>query len=158
MISAIALDQEDENGPLPGFLSCERAEALQNLVGAARFQPANDASGPYEVRLSVQDGRLVIFMRNAEGRDLSTLILSLAPYRRLIHDYFLMLDSYERARRTESAARLEAIDMGRRGLHNEGAELLQQRLSGKVEMDFETARRFFTLLCVLHKNQMRLLG
>jgi uncharacterized protein (UPF0262 family) len=156
-ISAIELDLP-EDGPLPGYLSCERREALENLIGAARFQPHNDNSGPYAVRIGVQDGRLVMYMRNAEGGDLSTLVLSLTPYRRIIADYFLMLESYERARQTESAAKLEAIDMGRRGLHNEGAELLQQRLAGKVDMDFETARRFFTLLCVLNKGQMRLVG
>jgi uncharacterized protein (UPF0262 family) len=157
MISAIELDLVDES-LIPGYMRCEQQDALANLVGARQFQPRNDNHGPYSVRIAIQDGRLVIYMRNANGAELSTLVLSLSPYRRIIADYFLMLESYERARQTESACKLESIDMGRRGLHNEGAELLQKRLESKVAMDFETARRLFTLLCVLNKNQMRLVG
>ena len=91
-------------------------------------------------------------LRNERDEELPLLALSLQPYRRLIHDYFLMVQGYEESRRSAPPERLEAIDMGRRGLHNEGAELLIERLKGKIDMDFETARRLFTLICVLHRK------
>ena len=89
-------------------------------------------------------------MRDQQGETLITHILSLAPFRRVVKDYFLVCESYYAAIRTASAAQIEAIDMGRRGLHNEAAELLVQRLEGKVEVDFDTARRLITLIMALH--------
>ena len=148
---------EPEEG-LPEYLRKERRQALDDLVRIGNFSPRNDNHGPYEVTLAVEEARLVIRMRNARAAELSALVLSLKPYRRLIQDYFLMLESYERARLTETGEKLEAIDMGRRGLHNEGATLLMERLGNHVEMDFETARKFFTLICMLHKTNLRLVG
>lgn len=148
-----------DNGPdpLPGYMQHEQNDAIDNLMRHSRFQPANDQCGPYDVTLSIEDHRLVICMRNDAGNDLNMLVLALKPYRRLIQDYFLMIDSYEEARREATREKLEAIDMGRRGLHNEGAELLRKRLHGKIDMDMETARRLFTLICSLHKSHLRLL-
>jgi uncharacterized protein (UPF0262 family) len=150
-IARISLDMPDSPA---APLHHERAEALAALSRSSFFQPANDGHGPYEVNLSVMDGRLVIAMKNAQARELPALVLSLSPYRRLIQDYFLMIDSYEHARHGENACKLEAIDMGRRGLHNEGAELLIERLKDKVALDLETARRLFTLICVLNKRDI----
>ena len=104
--------------------------------------------------LSVEENRLVFRMKNVNGVDIPMLVLSLKPYKRLIKDYFLIVRSYDEAMREGKPSRIEAIDMGRRGLHNEGAEALQERLLGKVEMDFDTARRLFTLICVLHAQNV----
>lgn len=142
----------------PGTLACEQQAALRDLLTLSHFKPLNDNNGPYAVSLAVADARLVVGIRNAAAQDLSTLVLSLKPYRRVIDDYFLMIRSFEEARHTAAPCKLEAIDMGRRGLHNEGAELLITRLADKVEIDHETARRLFTLICALHRDQIRTLG
>jgi uncharacterized protein (UPF0262 family) len=142
----------------PDSLACEQQAALRDLLAQAHFRPVNDTHAPYDVRLSIADGRLVVAARNSRGADLSTLVLSLRPYKRVIEDYFLMIHSFEAARHEGNKAKLEAIDMGRRGLHNEGAELLAGRLADKVEIDHETARRLFTLICALHKDHVRLVG
>lgn len=138
-------------------LEQEQEAALRDLARLGHFQPLGDDNGPYDLVLSIEENRLVMRITNAGGQELNTLVLSLKPYRRLIQDYFLMLESYERARHEAICSRLEAIDMGRRGIHNEGAELLISRLRDKIDMDFETARRFFTLICVLHKTNVSLL-
>jgi uncharacterized protein (UPF0262 family) len=140
----------------PNHLKREQQTALKDLLQNAHFQPLNDNDGPYDVTLSIEQGRLVIFVKNAQDKDLSTLVLSLRPYKSIIRDYFLMIESYEKARHNATREKLEAIDMGRRGLHNEGANLLMDRLKDKIELNFETARRFFTLICVLHADQVRL--
>jgi uncharacterized protein (UPF0262 family) len=141
---------------LPGstgtFMDSERQAALDALATESHFQPRNDNHGPYDLQLSLEDSRLVIRIRNAQSAELSALVLSLKPYRRLIQDYFLMMESYEQARHNAQREKLEAIDMARRALHNEGAELLIDRLQDKIDMDFETARRLFTLICVLIKR------
>lgn len=142
----------------PERLACEQQAALRALLDGSHFRPLNDDHGPYAVRMGVMDARLVLATRNARAQDLSTLVMSLRPYRRVIDDYFLMIRSFETARATASPAKLEAIDMGRRGLHNEGADLLTNRLRDKIEVDFETARRLFTLLCALHRDQIGTLG
>lgn len=146
------------NSGLPDYLRKEQKQALHNILAGNRFQPRNDNNGPYAVRLSIEESRLLIRMTNAVQEDLSMLVLSLKPYRRLIQDYFLILDSYEQARQFASPEKLEAIDMGRRGIHNEGADLLLQRLQDKIDMDHETARKLFTLICALHKTHVRLAG
>ncbi len=156
-IARINLAGIDEN-TLPPHLREEQRLALRNLVAASSFTPGGDTQGPYDVTLALDGTHLVLSMTNAQGKSLNTLALSFRPYKRLIRDYFLMLDSYEQARRHATRDKLEAIDMGRRGVHNEGADLLRARLQGKIEMDHETARKFFTLLCVLHKNEVRLAG
>lgn len=133
-------------------VTCDQRSAIESLH-EGRFQPLNDNNGPYALRLSVEESRLVFRMRNALDEDIQMLVLSGMPYRRLIHDYFLVLESHEAARRMAATRdRLEALDMARRSLHNEGAELLSSRLKDRISMDFETARRLFTLICVLYRR------
>lgn len=133
----------------PPFMANERTIALKALKDHGHFRPLQSSHAPYIVDLSIQDNRLVFEMKDAGDNTLPALVLSLKPYKRLIKDYFMMIDSYEKMRNSGQHAKLEAIDMGRRGLHNEGAELMMERLSDKVDMDHETARGFFTLICVL---------
>lgn len=140
------------------LLGAEQKAALDSLLEQGYFQPVGDESGPYCVRLGVSEGRLIIAAQNRKGADLPILVMSLRPYRKVIDDYFVMIRSFEEMRHTASPAKLEAIDMGRRGLHNEGAELLRERLAGKIDIDFETGRRFFTLICALHRDQLRTMG
>jgi uncharacterized protein (UPF0262 family) len=128
----------------------ERAVALYDLMEENDFRPAVDHPGPYALLLRIEESRLVLDIRDEEEAPLSAVHLSLAPFRRIIKDYFEICESYFSAIRTASPSRIEAIDMGRRGLHNEGSELLRERLQGKVDMDLDTARRLFTLICVLH--------
>lgn len=136
----------------------ERRIAIFDLIEENRFKPlrAFEAGyeGPYRLKLSVEDGRLALHIageeNGEEGAELETLILGLGRFRRLIRDYFAICDSYYQAIRKATAQEIETIDMARRGVHNEAAELLLERLGGKVETDFATARRLFTLICVLH--------
>lgn len=132
----------------------ERRIAIYDLLEGNRFAPqrvhGDGYAGPYRVRLRVEDGRLAIDIRRADDTPLETLVLGLARFRRPIRDYFAICDSYYQALRQATPQQIETIDMARRGLHNEGAELLIERLSGKIEIDFDTARRLFTLICVLH--------
>ena len=155
-ISDLTICNKTENHGLISIQG-EHQAALSDLLHNSHFQPRNDNNGPYALQLSIEDARLVLRMKNALAQELNTLVLSLKPYRRLIQDYFLMLQSYEQARQHATREKLEAIDMARRALHNEGAELLISRLEDKIDMDFETARRFFTLICVLHKENLQLM-
>ncbi|MEY4879536.1 MAG: hypothetical protein RJB62_1005, partial [Pseudomonadota bacterium] len=102
------------------------------------------------LHLGITENRLVMTIRLEDGEDHGRLVLSLTPFRRVVRDYFLVCESYYAATREAQPSRLEALDMGRRGLHDEGSRLLTERLNGKVAVDFETARRLFTLICVLH--------
>jgi uncharacterized protein (UPF0262 family) len=128
----------------------ERAVAIYDLIEENSFQPADHDGGPYALKLSLEDNRLVMAITEAEGEGGLTHMLSLSPLRKVIRDYFTVCESYYDAIRTQSPSRIEAIDMGRRGLHDEGSRILRERLSGKVEVDHDTARRLFTLVCVLH--------
>ncbi len=128
----------------------ERRVAIFDLLEANVFTVEGADAGPYKLGLSVVDQRLVFRIATEADAEVKTLILSLAPFRKVIRDYFLVCDSYFTAIRQATPAQIEAIDMGRRGLHNEGSELLTDRLSGKVSLDFDTARRLFTLICALH--------
>ena len=132
----------------------ERRIAIYDLIEENLFKPARAFAagheGPYRLRLSVFDGRLSLEIADQAGMNLETLILGLGRFRRPIRDYFAICDSYYQAIRKASAAEIETIDMARRGVHNEAAEMLLERLEGKVETDFATARRLFTLICVLH--------
>jgi uncharacterized protein (UPF0262 family) len=128
----------------------ERAVAIYDLLEENSFRPLGDYSGPYHLHLSITENRLQLEIRDEADRSLDTVALPLLPFRRVIRDYFAVCETYYEAIKTASPARIEAIDMGRRGLHNEGSELLQERLGGKIEIDFHTARRLFTLICVLH--------
>ena len=140
----------------PDHLRKEQQTALNDLLKESVFQPVNDNTGPYDVTLAFEENRLVIYVTNSQGKALNTMVLSLSPYRRLIQDYFLMIESYETARHEGNREKLEAIDMGRRGVHNEGAKLFMTRLKDKIAMDFATARKLFTLVCVLNKNEVLL--
>ena len=128
----------------------ERAVAIYDLLEGNSFRPVGDFSGPYHLHLSISENRLLLDIRTEEDEALGTVTLPLLPFRRVVRDYFAVCESYYEAIKTASPAKIEAIDMGRRGLHNEGSELLQERLDGKIEIDFDTARRLFTLICVLH--------
>ncbi|MCR4265546.1 UPF0262 family protein [Nitratireductor sp. ZSWI3] len=129
----------------------ERAVAIFDLVEENRFHPVgDDQGGPYKLKLSLVDSRLVFAIARESGEAVVTHILSLTPFRRIVKDYFLICESYYDAIRSATPSQIEAIDMGRRGLHNEGSQTLMDRLEGKIEVDFDTARRLFTLVCVLH--------
>jgi uncharacterized protein (UPF0262 family) len=128
----------------------ERRVAIFDLLETNSFALDEVDAGPYALTLSIIDQRLVFAVQGDDGAEVRTFILSLSPLRRVIKDYFLICDSYYEAIRTATSAQIEAIDMGRRGLHNEGSTLLQERLAGKVTLDFDTARRLFTLICALH--------
>ena len=137
---------------LSPLLEADRAQAVADLQAENHFVPTNIDTGPYELRLSIQEGRLVFDIRRMDETPLIGIGLALGPFRGLIKDYQMLVDSHMMAVAEGREARIQAIDMGRRGLHNEGAELMIRRLTGKVEIDFETARRLFTLVCVLHQR------
>jgi uncharacterized protein (UPF0262 family) len=128
----------------------ERQVAVFDLLECNSFALEGGFAGPYRVELSLRDANLVFAVQAENGADATELVLPMRPFRRLIKDYFLICNSYFQAIRNASPSRIEAIDMGRRGLHNEGAEKLADALVGKVRLDDETARRLFTLVCVLH--------
>ena len=138
------------------ILEADRAQAVADLQAENRFAPqvqlGEQRSGPYALRLSIHQGRLVFDIRTEDDSPLVAIVLALGPFRSLIKDYQLLVDSHAKAVEEGREARIQAIDMGRRGLHNEGAQLMVARLDGKVEIDFPTARRLFTLLCVLHQR------
>ena len=128
----------------------ERAVAIYDLIEDNSFAPVDHDDGPYALHLSITENRLVFDIRREDGTPLMAHLLSLTPFRKIVKDYFMICDSYYKAIRTATPSQIEAIDMGRRGLHNEGSELLQERLKEKIAVDFDTARRLFTLICVLH--------
>nr|WP_321458326.1 UPF0262 family protein [uncultured Cohaesibacter sp.] len=129
----------------------ERSVAIYDLVEENSFHPVGHIEGgPYRLDLSMIERKLVMDIKLENGDQVATHILSLTPFRRIIKDYFLICDSYYEAIKTATPSKIEAIDMGRRGLHNEGSQILQARLDGKIETDFATARRLFTLICALH--------
>ena len=130
----------------------EREVAIYDLLEANYFRLEGSPGGPYQLLLSVEENRLIFDLTRA-GEEIAPhgrVMLSLTPFRSVIRDYFLICDSYYKAIRTAPPSQIEALDMGRRATHNEGTELLQKRLEGKIETDFDTARRLFTLICVLH--------
>ncbi len=132
----------------------ERRVAIYDLIEENTFKPVRSAErgakGPYRLKLAVRDGRLAMEIADDDGAELETLLIGLARFRRPIREYFAICDSYYQAIRKATPAEIETIDMARRGIHNDAAELLVERLEGKVETDFATARRLFTLICVLH--------
>jgi uncharacterized protein (UPF0262 family) len=148
-LSAVELDASIGPGPSPEA-EHERRVAIYDLVEDNRFELLAHPEGPYRLRLSTADGRLIFDVLNGTEQRLSLIGLSMSPFRRIVKDYFMICESYYKAIRTATPSQIETIDMARRGLHNEGSELLRERLSGKVEVDFDTARRLFTLVCVLH--------
>jgi uncharacterized protein (UPF0262 family) len=128
----------------------ERAVAIYDLLEENTFHPRGHDGGPYVLNLAITGNRLVFDIQLADGSPVVAHHLSLGPLRRIVKDYFLICDSYYAAIRTATPDQIESIDMGRRAMHNEGSELLLERLRHKVEMDADTARRLFTLICVLH--------
>ncbi|MFC3077862.1 UPF0262 family protein [Phenylobacterium terrae] len=136
-LAAVSRDQEQE-----------RQIAIFDLLEENYFHPEGAETGPYDLRMGLMENRLVLDVQGPayEKRH----ILSLSPFRSIIKDYFMICDSYYQAIRSASPQQIEAMDMGRRGLHNEGSQLLRTRLAGKVETDLDTARRLFTLICALH--------
>lgn len=128
----------------------ERAIAIYDLVESNSFGVPGHEGGPYELLIALHEAKLAFNIRQEGGESVITHILSLTPFRRILKDYFMVCESYYAAIRTATPAQIEAIDMGRRGLHNDGAKLLAERLDGKVECDFDTARRIFTLVTALH--------
>jgi uncharacterized protein (UPF0262 family) len=128
----------------------ERAVAIYDLVEENAFAPVGHDGGPYCLKLQLAGNRLIFDIRTEDDRPVVAHHLSLTPFRRLVKDYFLICESYYQAIRTATPSQIEAIDMGRRGLHDEGSELLIERLKHKVAVDFDTARRLFTLITVLH--------
>jgi uncharacterized protein (UPF0262 family) len=131
------------------FIEYERAAAIRDLIAENSFLPAGETGGSYRLRLSIRDGKLVLDIADAAERRIVAHILSLTPLRRVIKDYFMICDSYYSAVRSAGPGQIEAIDMGRRGIHNEGSSILRERLDRKVAVDFDTARRLFTLVCAL---------
>jgi uncharacterized protein (UPF0262 family) len=127
----------------------ERAIAIYDLVEENRFAIPGHAGGPYALRIALISGRLSFDIRGEDDAPVIQHLLSLSPFRRVIKDYFMICESYYEAIRTASPERIEAIDMGRRGVHDEGAGLVIERLSGKIEIDHKTARRLFTLIAAL---------
>lgn len=128
----------------------EREIAIYDLLEANSFTPAGSSSGPYKLSLGVEENRLVFDIHLEDGSEHGRVMLSLTPLRRVIKDYFLICDSYFKAIRDAPPSQIETLDMSRRGVHDEGSKLLRERLEGKIAIDFDTARRLFTLVCVLH--------
>lgn len=128
----------------------ERRVAIFDLLEDNFFEPVGSPHGPYRLHLLIADNRLVFDVRREDDSALGKVMLALSPFRRIVKDYFVICDSYFDAIKHAPPSQIEAIDMGRRGLHNDGAELLRERLAGKIEIDTNTSRRLFTLICVLH--------
>ena len=131
----------------------ERAVAIFDLLEENSFAPVGHDGGPYSLTLAIEDNRLAFDIRDETDAALDRVLLPLTGFRSVVRDYFMICESYYDAIKHASPSRLEAIDMGRRGVHNEGAELLRQRLVERVIVDMGTARRLFTLVCVLHLRQ-----
>jgi uncharacterized protein (UPF0262 family) len=128
----------------------ERNIAIYDLLEENYFAPRGEFVGPYNLHLSLEDNRLQFDVRTEDGQPLVMVPLPLKAFQSIVKDYFMVCESYYSAIKKSTPSQIEAIDMGRRGLHNEGSELLKERLAAKVDVDFDTARRLFTLVCVLH--------
>ena len=149
-IAAITLDEGSIKSWGPD-VDHERKVAIFDLIEENSFEPVGGTfDGPYAVHLKIEDNRLAIEIAGKDGKQQGRVVLALSPFRRIVRDYFKICESYFAAIKTATPSRIESIDMGRRGVHNEGSELLQERLKDKIEIDFDTARRLFTLICVLH--------
>jgi len=144
----IVLDEESVARRSPE-VEHERAVALFDLLEENDFALVG-TPGPYRLRIAIFEQRLVFDVRDAHDNKLRDIVLSLTPFRKVVKDYFLVCGSYYAAIKKLSPSQIEALDMGRRGLHNEGSDLLRERLAGKIEIDPGTARRLFTLICALH--------
>jgi len=146
---AVTLDEESI-GRSNADVEHEREVAIYDLLEQNSFAPVGHDDGPYALHLSINGDRLVFDIRQADGKPVVAHLFSLTPLRRIVKDYYLICDSYYQAIRTATPDKIEAIDMGRRGIHNDGSDILRERLRDKVTVDLDTARRLFTLICVLH--------
>ncbi len=146
---AVTLDEGSIRRSTPD-VEHERAVAIYDLLEENGFAVEGHDGGPYALTLSMVDNKLVFDVSEPGKGSVATHILSLTPFRKIVRDYFLICESYYQAIKTASPSRIEAIDMGRRGVHDEGSRILIDRLKGKIDIDFDTARRLFTLICVLH--------
>lgn len=148
-LQAVEIDEESL-APTSRDVEHERQVAIFDLLEENSFDPEGVGEGPYTLRIALVDGRLAFDITGIEGE--RRHLLSLTPFKAVIRDYFMICESYYEAIRHASPSQIEAIDMGRRGIHNEGSERLRERLAGKVELDFDTARRLFTLICALYRH------
>jgi len=153
-LSDLVLDDTGLPAPTPE-IEQERRIAIFDLLENNLFElPGRDGvpapTGPFHLKLSVRDGKLAFEVANENAEPQGAFYLSLSPLRQVIRDYFQICESYYEAVKRLPPAQIEAIDMGRRGIHNEGSRILVERLEGKIVTDMETARRLFTLICVLH--------
>ena len=147
-IAQITLDENTVIRRSPD-IEHERRIAIYDLLEANSFQPVGEFEGPYNVLMGMEENRLVLNIRNSDDDQLTRVLVPLMPFRRIIKDYFTICESYFQAIKSAQPSKIEAIDMGRRGLHNEGSDLLRERLDDKIVVDNETARRLFTLICIL---------
>jgi uncharacterized protein (UPF0262 family) len=148
-IVKVELDESSAAGGSPEAQQ-ERSIAIFDLIEENTFAPAIEHDGPFHLKLAIEENRLVFCVCDTGNLELHRFILSLTSFRRIVKDYFDICDSYYKAIRSASPSQIEAIDMGRRGLHDEGSRILVERLKEKVVVDFDTARRLFTLICALH--------
>ena len=149
----IRIELPEAPPPPSAYAEADRRQAIEDLLRGNRFAPEGLGAGPFVLHLSVREGRLILDIRDADDSPLRAIILVLGPFRRLIKDYLMLVENHEQAVMSGAMdARVQAIDMGRRGLHNEAAELLTMRLEGRITVDFETARRLFTLIAALHQR------
>jgi uncharacterized protein (UPF0262 family) len=145
----VVLDEESIGRSNPD-VEHERQVAIYDLLEQNSFAPVGHGDGPFTLHLSINGNRLVFDIRREDGTPVVAHLFSLTPLRRIVKDYYMICDSYYQAIRTATPDKIEAIDMGRRAIHNDGSNILVERLKGKVVVDLDTARRLFTLLCVLH--------
>jgi uncharacterized protein (UPF0262 family) len=146
---SVTLDEESI-GRANEDVEHEREVAIYDLLEQNTFKPVGHDGGPYALRLSINSNRLVFDIRLQDGTPVMAHLFSLSPLRRIVKDYYLICDSYYQAIRTATPDKIEAVDMGRRAIHNDGSRILMERLQDKVTVDLDTARRLFTLICVLH--------
>ncbi len=139
----------------PNEINKERERALKDLTKSAKFIPTENNNDPYCIDLSLEGNKFIFKIRDSEEAELPHLILSLSPYSRIIKDYFMIIDSYEQFRTHSTTAKLETIDMARRAIHNEAAEMMMERLKDKITLDLDTSRRLFTLICALHISRTK---
>ena len=148
-LATVTLD-EASLGSTSDDVEHERRVAIYDLIENNKFQPSGHDGGPYALRLGISGNRLVFDIRLTDGTPVIAHMLSLMPFRRLVKDYFVVCDSYYTAIRTATPDRIEALDMARRALHDDGSRLVMERLKRKIDIDFDTARRLFTLVTVLY--------
>ncbi|MEM9170492.1 MAG: UPF0262 family protein [Pseudomonadota bacterium] len=151
----VKIDLDERSlAPAGADIEHERKVAVYDLLEENYFQPIGVENGPFQLYLSNVERRLVFDVRDGDGGALGQVHLSMTPFRKIIKDYFLLCESYYDAIRNAAPAQIETVDMARRAMHNEGSELLIERLGDKIKMDLDTARRLFTLICSFHMRQV----